>query len=488
MPAREEGCVVSMLQVRDGKVVDATGRAVMLRGVCIGGWMNLENFIDGFPGAEHDLRSLAVATLGREKGEQIFDSLLDHFFREADVAYLASCGANVVRLGLNYRHFEDDREPFAYLEKGFSRLAAAVDWCARHDVYAILDLHAVQGHQGPDWHCDNSSRRSMFWGQRGFQDRFVALWEEIARRFAGNAAVAGYDLMNEPVVNSARGTFPSLYEPGWDGLNELYRRAVRAVRDIDPDHILFLEGDYYAERFAGLDPPFAENLVYSCHSYPYVGETHEPYPGVVRGPFDGRPRRWDKQVLRDDFVASEGYRFAVQHGVPLWVGEFGPVYREAEEIGWRSAVLSDQIEIFDELGIHWTLWTYKDVGVQGVVQVEPDSEYLRVTGPARSRTVPIFPRGGLGQAEEVKGAIRDLADRLRTWIGDPVVNAVGNRLLLEYSVVENYVNNLLQPQYVAAFESMSNERIESVMQSFDLDRCRQSHVAEVLKRHLKSRR
>jgi endoglucanase len=109
MPAREEGCVVSMLQVRDGKVVDATGRAVMLRGVCIGGWMNLENFIDGFPGAEHDLRSLAVATLGREKGEQIFDSLLDHFFREADVAYLASCGANVVRLGLNYRHFEDDR-------------------------------------------------------------------------------------------------------------------------------------------------------------------------------------------------------------------------------------------------------------------------------------------------------------------------------------------------------------------------------------------
>ena len=40
----------------------------------------------------------------------------------------------------------------------------------------------------------------MFWGQKVFEDRTVALWEALAKHYANEPAVAGYNLMNEPVA------------------------------------------------------------------------------------------------------------------------------------------------------------------------------------------------------------------------------------------------------------------------------------------------
>src|SRR5262245_9937711 len=34
----------SMLRVSDGRIVDATGAPIQLRGTCVGGWMNMEDF------------------------------------------------------------------------------------------------------------------------------------------------------------------------------------------------------------------------------------------------------------------------------------------------------------------------------------------------------------------------------------------------------------------------------------------------------------
>ena len=39
-----------MLQVKQNQIVDEQGKEIRLRGTCIGGWMNMENFINGYPG------------------------------------------------------------------------------------------------------------------------------------------------------------------------------------------------------------------------------------------------------------------------------------------------------------------------------------------------------------------------------------------------------------------------------------------------------
>src|SRR5262245_416094 len=100
-----------MLQVRGDQIVDAAGKAVRLRGYCVGGWMNMENFINAFPGDEHGLRAALAELVGPSQAQFFFDRWLDYFFAEDDVAYLKSCGANVLRLPLNYRHFENDAAP-----------------------------------------------------------------------------------------------------------------------------------------------------------------------------------------------------------------------------------------------------------------------------------------------------------------------------------------------------------------------------------------
>ncbi|MGE5599836.1 MAG: glycoside hydrolase family 5 protein, partial [Bacteroidota bacterium] len=123
---------MDLLQVKDGRIVDARGGPVKLRGTCIGGWMNMENFIDGYPGTEHGIRAAMAEAVGEEKARFFFDRLLDYFLSEEDIAFLAGLGVNLVRLSLNYRHFESDTAPYEYREDGFARLDRAVSWCAQH--------------------------------------------------------------------------------------------------------------------------------------------------------------------------------------------------------------------------------------------------------------------------------------------------------------------------------------------------------------------
>ena len=94
------------------RLVDGTGRAVQLRGVGLGGWMNMENFITGYPANESMMRSAVTEVLGREKAEVFFERLLEVFFTGADADLLASAGLNSVRLPVNYRHFEVAARPF----------------------------------------------------------------------------------------------------------------------------------------------------------------------------------------------------------------------------------------------------------------------------------------------------------------------------------------------------------------------------------------
>src|SRR5690606_10577058 len=44
---------------------------------------------------------------------------------------------------------------------------------------------------------------------------------------------------------------------------------------------------------------------------------------------------------------------------------------------FRFQVLEDQLDIYDAHGASWALWTYKDIGLQGALHVDPTSEYLR---------------------------------------------------------------------------------------------------------------
>ncbi len=273
----------AFLKVNRNIIQNQTGDVVSLHGVGLGGWMNMENFITGFPGNEDAFRQVVHRALGKEKADFFFERYLEYFFTDEDARFISTLGLNLVRLPFNYHHFEDDMHPMEIREEGFQSLDRVIKICADHGIYTILDLHAAAGYQNQDWHSDNPSQQAFFWQHKHFQDRAVWLWEIIAARYKDNPWVAGYNPLNEPS------------DPTGDRLGTFYRRVFDAIRKIDPDHVIFLEGNRYSQDFSSLGPPLP-NVVYTLHNYPAPGFIDGGnYPGISRG------MHYNKMVLRDNF-------------------------------------------------------------------------------------------------------------------------------------------------------------------------------------------
>jgi endoglucanase len=472
---------MDFLKVTGNQIYTTSNKPVRLRGTCVGGWMNMENFINGYPGAENSLRAIMSEELGQGKAQFFFDRLLDHFFNEDDIRFIRETGASVVRLALNYRHFENDTDLFDYMEKGFKRLDQVLAWCEKAGIYAILDMHSAPGWQNPDWHCDNSTRHTLFWSQPQFQDRFVALWTQIARRYQGRAVIAGYNLLNEPVTNAPYGHFSKQYTPNYTVLNKLYLRTISEMREEDPDHIIFLEGDLYSTRFEGLNPPFTHNLVYSSHNYTEPGFGPGAYPGRY-----GR-KYWDREAQYQMFTQTEGRKFAVQYDVPLWVGEFGSTYHgPAEEVYDRLRAIDDQINVFEETGTHWTTWTYKDVGVMGWVTLDPESEYMqRIKHSLQAKkTLAVDFWATLPPLSPAARKVNQLARLIEQTLQDAAIDPKANARYLRQAAQCGYTATLMQYTYARLFKGISENEMDRMLQSFSFGQTKPNQgLLDVMKKN-----
>ena len=86
-----------------------------------------------------------------------------------------------------------------------------------------------------------------------------------------------------------------------------------------------------------------------------------------------------------------------ERGIPIWNGEFGPVYASAADSeganpaekeasaaltnSQRFALLKEQLAIYAETQVSWSIWLYKDIGYQGMTYVSPSSPYMRLIAP-----------------------------------------------------------------------------------------------------------
>lgn len=334
---------MQFLRTQGKKIINESNEEVRLRGICVGGWMNMENFINGYPGTESSLREQMILHLGEERGTAFFEEMLDAFLDEEDIRFISSSGANCIRVALNYRHFEDDENPFCYKERGFERLRKLVDWCEQYGIYVIFDMHAVQGWQNTHWHSDNDGGISLLWRDAGYQKRYLAMMGEFAERFRDCGTVAGYELFNEPSSNCRAGDYPfNMYEnfhSDYERFNRLVKEAVRCIREVDKKHIIFVEGDAYGHNFAGMEAPCDDNLVYSAHDYIVSGFGPGEYPGYYEELHNDRVEAsgyWDYEKQIQHIRETEGWQFSEKYNVPLWISEFGSQYCTGDDNVYRQ--------------------------------------------------------------------------------------------------------------------------------------------------------
>jgi len=223
----------------------------------------------------------------------------------------------------------------------------------------------------------------------------------------------------------------------------------------------------YSRLFSGLDAPFDENLVYSNHHYVDSGLVQGKYPGYFNSVF------WDKNHQRNIFNELQGTKFAEKYNVPLWVGEFGSVYTTSDQISDRLQSLRDQIDIFEQNQSHWTIWTYKDVGIMGTVYVKPDSKYMRLIQPV------LNAKQHLATDSWLRKPLPDLLDTNVSQLSDQIssiINGSGTDFdkiqpNLSRLIRSQFAANLLQTSFARCFADMDEAQIDDVMQCFAFENC-----------------
>jgi endoglucanase len=388
------------------------------------------------------------------------------FFTDADAALLAGLGMNCVRVPFHYRHFEDDARPMELKKEGFALLDRVVDSCARHGLYTVLDLHAAPGFHNQRWHSDNPTHRSFFWTHRHFQDRVVHLWEALAAHYRDNPWVAGYNVLNEPA------------DPSGAAIGPFYERLHTAIRAVDPHHVIFLDGNRHATDFDLFGEPWP-NTVYTVHDYALAGFADSgDYPGDSRGQYV------DRDYVEARFLARSAYMRST--GTPLWVGEFGPVYSgDAARDVSRYRVLADQLGIYDAHGAGWSLWTYKDIGLQGLVQLPAGSPYVRRIAPVLQKKA----RLGVDVWGGVDTGVRHILDPIEKTFDvefpDFTPPPFGRQQWIHVLVRHILLAEPMVDDFARCFAGLGAEEMRALADCFALPACAvREPLAAVLRQHL----
>ncbi len=303
----------------DGQIVDPEGTPVILKGVGLGGWLVPEGYMlhisapDG--GSPRSIRARIVDLIGENDADAFFALYRANYVAEKDIAQIAAWGYDHVRLPFHYLDFWDP-ETETIKEDGFVIIDDLLAWCRPLGIEVILDMHAAPGAQNSGNISDSDGEARLWTEPDPYQDWTVAIWTEIARRYKDETLIIGYDLINEPVLPES--------VPGSD-LRALYARLAAAIRQEDTNHILFVEGNYYATDFGAIEDPVDDNQVFAFHKY---------WNGVGQNSI---------QYLLD---------LRQRTGVPLWLGETGE-----NSNPWFYAVR----RLAEANDISWNWWTHKKI-------------------------------------------------------------------------------------------------------------------------------
>jgi hypothetical protein len=140
----------------------------------------------------------------------------------------------------------------------------------------------------------------------------------------------------------------------------------------------------------------------------------------------------------------------------------------------RLRAVDDQLAVYNEYGAHWTMWTYKDIHVMGWVQLDPQSDYIRLIRPvlqAKQTLATDFWMGWIAPTP-VKQKVYELAQMVESALEDESIDSRGNRTYLAQAALSGYTAGLMQGTYAHLFQGMTAQDIERVTLSFALENCR----------------
>ncbi len=353
---------MDFVQVK-GKEFYFQGKPILFAGLGVGSWLNMEHFMMGMPGTDKQIRETFEQVLGKADADAFFEAFVMNFMTDADFAFLKECGVNLIRVPFNYRLFLEDENPGVWKEEGFRYLDRLLGFCRKYQIFLMPDLHTAPGGQNPDWHSDNTTGIPQFWHFGLFQDQMVELWKRIAARYRDETYLLGYDLLNEPFLMPKR-----------EGkLNRFFEKVTRAIREVDENHIIFIEGDFFSMDFTDIIVPEDEQTAITFHFYPTVWDER-------MGEKDYDP---DKRIRIMDEQLSRFSGLRERFGRPALCGEAG-VDIKREDLPFTFQLIEEDLALFKKHRLSWTLWSYKDSQWMGLAYPKNETPWVRFTNEIRA--------------------------------------------------------------------------------------------------------
>ena len=268
--------------------------------------------------------------------DKLNDAFFNSYCTEADFKLISDLGLNTIRIPVYYRTFLTTKDrytlddqtlcsmDFESIELDFSMLDTFIEYAKKYDLKVIIDMHGVMGGQSGFEHC--GTRDIDFWDTEEYIEFMCNLWAAIATHYKAEPAVLAYDLVNEPTNRYEIGTGPKQ----WRVLDRLYQ----AVRDVDANHVISIEGVWFPVSLPSPEKYGWENVLYQFHYY-----------------------NWDWQGTSNELYYAFicGLSSLVDYDVPKFVGEFN-FFGDSD--AWNQ-----YLKLYDQMGWGWTIWSYKIISV-----------------------------------------------------------------------------------------------------------------------------
>lgn len=304
------------------KIVNQNGTEVFLKGVNLGGWLLHEYWMCPVKSnteqpAMIDILTTLEKRFGESKAQELIYTYQENWLTENDAKLIKDMGCNVVRLPFWYRNFMKDANGTWLTENhddnpGFIAIDKVLEVCEQYGIYVVLDMHGCPGGQSVN-HCSGGHTIDLFKNAH-YQDAMEELWVTIADRYKNNSTVAMYDIMNEPC------DYGGAFENFNDLCNGVYDRMYKAIRSVDPNHMITIEGIWGLEVLPDPKAIGWDNVVYQTHYYTSDGKS------TVEG------------------LCAGMANYSQKYDIPVYLGEFS------------NMIFPECCKVRD---IHFTSWTYK---------------------------------------------------------------------------------------------------------------------------------
>lgn len=239
-----------------------------VRGVSVGGWLVIENFITpSIYESANDDRVIDEWSFAKYVDhDQAVGTLRDHydnFVTEKDFEQIASYGLNHVRVPFPYWGVKTYKgDPYLKVNQ-YDKLKEAAGWAKNHNLKMIIELHTVPGGANPYDHGGHTNH-SNWLGNDKYEGRTLEILQELSSEFSQSkySAVTAISLVNEPNGDVEK-------------IRDFYQRGYNVVRspDNDQSNLLVIIGDSFLNPAQNdywhnkMQPPKYQGVAVDTHVY-----------------------------------------------------------------------------------------------------------------------------------------------------------------------------------------------------------------------------